>query len=129
MVLQFLTACVQQVVASLCSFGCCRLELLTHGCCAAAVPVMLIGKDKEALGVGGTQRAKPLVDACVSVLGFVQHHTHDDDICHCLMLQKIHLQSDVKDSALVRNTWFVHTHPAGFRSDSEGHWHFTLAAN
>ena len=59
------------------------------------LPVVLICKDKEALGVRGTQRTQALVDALVSVLHLLQHNTHDDDILDCLVLQEVHLHARV----------------------------------
>ena len=56
------------------------------------VPVILIGKHKEALGIRGAQCAQALVDALIAMLDFIQDDAHDDDICDGLMLQKIHLQ-------------------------------------
>ena len=53
--------------------------------------MVLIGKDKKALGFRCTQRAKPLIDALVSVFDLVQHHAHDDDIRDRLVLQEVHL--------------------------------------
>lgn len=52
---------------------------------------MLVCKHKEALGFGGTEGAKPLIDALVSVLHLIQHNAHDDHVCDCQMLQEIHL--------------------------------------
>lgn len=58
---------------------------------AQDLPVVFICKDKEALGVRGTQHTQTLVDALVAMLHLLQYNTHDDDILDCLMLQKVHL--------------------------------------
>ena len=100
------------------------LSSLTMAASAAAIPVMLIGKDKETLGFRGTEGAKPLIDACISVLDLVQHPAHDDNISHSLMLQEIHLRMDVEDSALCQNTF-----SSRFRTETGIHHHFTLTAN
>ena len=54
--------------------------------------MVLVREDEEAPHLGCTQSAQALVDALVLVLHLVKHDRQDDDIFHCIVLQKVHLR-------------------------------------
>ncbi len=54
--------------------------------------MVLVHKDKEALGRGFHQPPQALIHGGVPVPDLLQHHAHDDNIIHRCMLQEVDLQ-------------------------------------